>query len=199
MARRKVDVRREEILAATVVQIERAGLAQTRVSDVADALGVSTALLFYHFKTKDALLAAAFEHAVERDLAVLDKAVAQGSDPRDTLRRVLRAYGPSGQAMGWRVWIDAWALAQREPVIRKVLRSLDERWAAVLTRVVEDGVAAGTFACPDQRSAVARISALLDGLSVATLVYRSVTRAELRQWVLDAVAAELGVAADELR
>ena len=40
---------------------------------------------------------------------------------------------------------------------------------------------------------MARISALLDGLSVATLVYRSVTRAQLRQWVAGAVAGELGL------
>ena len=41
--------------------------------------------------------------------------------------------------------------------------------------------------------AVARVSALLDGLSVATLVYRSVTRAQLREWVAAAVARELGL------
>ena len=38
-----------------------------------------------------------------------------------------------------------------------------------------------------------RVSALLDGLSVATLVYRSVTRAQLREWVAEAVARELGL------
>ena len=38
-----------------------------------------------------------------------------------------------------------------------------------------------------------RVSALLDGLSVATLVYRSVTRAQLRRWVAEAVATELGL------
>ena len=45
---------------------------------------------------------------------------------------------------------------------------------------------------------MARVSALLDGLSVATLVYRSVTRAQLRSWVADAVAGELGLDAETL-
>ena len=40
---------------------------------------------------------------------------------------------------------------------------------------------------------MARVSALLDGLSVATLVHRTVTRAQLRTWVAEQVAAELGV------
>ena len=86
---------------------------------------------------------------------------------------MLRLYGPTGAATGWRVWIDAWALAQREPVIRKVLRRLDQRWSAAFLEVIETGVADGSFTCADPAAAVARVSALLDGLSVATLVYRT--------------------------
>lgn len=191
--RRTVAVRREEILTATTELLDRVGLAAIRVADVAEVLGVSPALVFYHFGTKDALVADAFAHAVDRDLRRLDLAAASGSDPTDRLRRVLRLYGPTGTAAGWRLWIDAWALAQREPVIRRVLRRLDQRWCAVLQEVVEDGVAEGTFTCADPAAAVARMSALLDGLSVATLVYRTVSRDQLREWVARAVAAELGI------
>lgn len=196
--RRAVEVRREEILSATTDLLDRIGLAAIRVSDVAKVLGVSPALVFYHFGTKDALVADAFAHAVDRDLDKLDQALARGADPMDRLRRVLKLYGPTGQATGWRVWIDAWALAQREPVIRKVLRRLDHRWAAALREVIDDGVADGSFTCSDPDAAVARVSALLDGLSVATLVYRTVTRAQLRQWVAGAVADELGLDVDTL-
>jgi AcrR family transcriptional regulator len=197
-ARRSVEVRREEILTATVDLLDRLGLAATRVADVAEELGVSPALVFYHFGTKDELVAEAFAHAVERDLGKLDRAV-RGDDPAEQLRRVLRLYGPTGQAIGWRIWIDAWALAQREPQIRTVLRRLDQRWTEALLRVVEGGVAQAEFTCPDPAASVARISALLDGLSVATLVYRSVTRAQLRSWVAAQVAAELGVDVATLR
>jgi AcrR family transcriptional regulator len=191
--RRSVEVRREEILTATVDLLDRVGLASIRVADVAAALGVSPALVFYHFGTKDSLVADAFAHAVDRDLRRIDQATANGTDPTDRLRRVLRLYGPTGAAAGWRLWIDAWALAQREPVIRKVLRRLDERWCAVLREVIEEGVAEGTFTCPDPEATVARVSALIDGLSVATLVYRTVSREQLREWVGGAVARELGI------
>ena len=67
-ARRSVDVRRDEILTATVDLIDRVGLAAVRVGDVAAELGISPSLVFYHFGTKDALVAEAFAHAVERDL-----------------------------------------------------------------------------------------------------------------------------------
>lgn len=196
-ARRRVDVRRDEILSATVTLIDREGLAAVRVADVAVELGVSPSLVFYHFGTKDDLVAEAFAHAVERDLARIDKAVAP-DDPVERMRGLLKVYGPTGTAVGWRVWIDAWALAQREHHVRAVLRRLDVRWEAALLQVVEAGVASGDFTCPDPVAAVRRTSALLDGLSVATLVYRTVTRTQLRAWVADHVARELGLDVEAL-
>lgn len=194
--RRPVEVRRDEILAATADLLDRIGLAAIRVADVAEVLGVSPALIFYHFGSKDALVADAFAHAVDRDLIRLDQATANGADPTDRLRRVLRLYAPTGSAIGWRLWIDAWALAQRQPTMRKVLSRMDQRWCAVLREVIEDGVAEGAFTCADPAATVTRISALLDGLSVATLVYRSVSRDQLREWVAGAVGVELGIDAD---
>ena len=193
-----MELRRDEILESTMETLDRIGLAATRVTDVAKALDVSTSLIFYHFGTKDALVAEAFAYAVERDLAGLDKAMAAGTDPIDQLRRALRSYGPTGAATGWRIWIDAWALAQREPVIRKVLKRMDQRWCAVLHEIIAAGVCDGSFRCPEPAATVARVSALVDGLSVATLVYRTVTRAELRRWVAATVAHELDLDPAEL-
>jgi AcrR family transcriptional regulator len=191
--RRNVEVRREELLTATLEQVERLGLAATRVSDVAQALGVSPALVFYHFGTKDVLLAEAFAFAVQRDLDRLDAAVARGTDPVDRLRRAMKEYGPTGSAPGWRLWIDAWAVALRDPSIRTVLRRLDRRWKTVLRQLIEDGVQAGSFTCPDPKATVARVLALADGLAVGNVVHGKVSRAELRRWVGDALADELGV------
>ena len=148
-SRRSVELRRDEILESTTKTVDRIGLEATRVTDVAKALNVSTALIFYHFGTKDALVAEAFAYAVERDLAHLDKATAAGTDPVDKLRRALRSYGPTGAAKGWRIWIDAWALAQREPGIRKVLRRMELRWCVVLLAIIDEGVADGSFTCAD--------------------------------------------------
>ena len=85
---------------------------------MATALGVSPALVFYHFGTKDDLVAEAFAHAAERDLARLEEIAASEHRPVDRLRRMLRLYGPTGPATGWQLWIDAWALAQREHEIQ---------------------------------------------------------------------------------
>jgi AcrR family transcriptional regulator len=193
MSRQRVELRKEEILRATINEIERSGMSSLRVADVADDLGVSSGLIFYHFDTRDCLLVSALEFAVERDLTRLDKAVASGSSAVERLRRVLAAYGPTGAAPGWTLWIDAWATALREPNIREALRRLDDRWGQALENVIHEGALAGDFACADPVATVARIGALLDGLSLGVLVYRSVSRANLRAWVREAAAAELGI------
>jgi AcrR family transcriptional regulator len=187
-----VDVRREEILLAAIAEVERVGLAAVRVSDVAAALGISTGLVFYHFRTKDDLVAEAFTYAVERDLAAMDRAAARRGSALDRLRAVLRIYGPTGSATGWRLWIDGWSLAQHEPVIAGHFRVLEAHSRRTLRALVDEGLADGSFACPDPDASVSRLLALLDGLSVAAVVFGSVSRAKLRRWLDGAIAAELG-------
>lgn len=199
MGRRKAEVRREEILIATIAEIEKSGMTALRVSDIADGLGVSSGLVFYHFDTKDALLVEALEYAVVRDADRLDEALATETEPLDRLRQVLTSYGPTGAAHGWTLWIEAWSTALREPSIQASLRKLDQRWRDALHDVIVDGVRGGVFRCSDPKSTVTRVGALLDGLSVAALVYRSVSRRQLQSWVRDTTADELGIDRGELR
>src|SRR4051794_41773007 len=113
--RRAVEVRREEILTATTDLLDRIGLSSIRVADVAEELGVSPGLVFYHFGTKDNLVAEAFAHAVDRDMSRLDGATARGTDPVDRLRRGLGLSGPPRTAPGGGVWVAAWAPPPRGP------------------------------------------------------------------------------------
>jgi len=197
VARLTVDDRREEILRATVAQIAERGVAVIRVADVATALGVSTALVFYHFRSKDRLVAEAFAYAARRDLDRLAQVAGSGGSARQRLLRALRLYHPSGSAApGWRLWIDGWSAALREPELRRVCRRLDLRWRDTIAGLIAEGVAAGEFDCPDPEAAAWRITALIDGLSVQTTVHRGVlTRRQAEAWAYDQAARELGVPA----
>lgn len=193
MARRAVGVRREEILTATVDQITRRGFPQTRVADVARALDVSTALVLYHFGTKQALLAAALDHAVARDLERLATVLARGGSAAQRLRRILDLYAPQGAAPGWTLWVDAWAEALRNPELRKHCRTLDRRWTEAIRTTIVAGVAGGEFRCAEPEGAARRMTALLDGLSVQATVYQRLGRSRLAAWVREYAAAELGI------
>jgi AcrR family transcriptional regulator len=186
-------VRREEILRSAAAVVARQGFARTRVADVAADLGVSTALVFYHFETKERLLSEAFVLAAEADLARLDRAVAGTGSATARLRAVLRLYAPAGDAPGWTLDIDAWAEALRTPEIREVSRRIDRRWRAAIELVVADGVAGGEFDCAAPRDAAERIAAMLDGLAVATQVRRSVPRSRAARWAAEHAAREVGL------
>jgi AcrR family transcriptional regulator len=192
MSRRKVDVRRKQILAATAAEVERKGFAQTRVADVAAALGISPGLVFYHFSSKERLLTSALEYAVERDLARLDAAVASAASAPQRLSQVLRLYAPQGKARGWTLWIDAWAAALRQPQLRRTIRRLDQRWRHALEVVIDDGVRAGDFRCADPAAAAQRLTALMDGLAIQVTISGRVGRRQLAEWTRAAAAAELG-------
>ena len=201
MARVRLSVaeRREELLRAAIGQIEARGVAAVRIADVASALGVSNALVLYHFSTKEKLVAAAFTFAAEDDLGHLRKLLGRRTTALRRLRSAVRWYAPTGQAKGWRLWIEGWAAALREPALREVTRDLDRQWKAALTEVIAEGVAAEEFRCADPAGTALRLTALLDGLAVQMTAYAgTVSRACAQKWVDDALARELGVAREEL-
>ncbi|GAB1326346.1 TetR family transcriptional regulator C-terminal domain-containing protein [Streptomyces sennicomposti] len=192
--RLSVAERREELLRAAIEQIEARGVSAVRISDVASVLGVSNALVLYHFSTKEKLVAAAFAHAAEDDLAHLRKLLGRRTTALRRLRAAVRWYAPTGTAKGWRLWIEGWSAALREPALREVARDLDREWKAALTEVLAEGVAAGEFCCPDPAGAALRLTALLDGLAVQLTSYGgTVARARAQEWVDDALLRELGL------
>ncbi|MFV8186464.1 MULTISPECIES: TetR/AcrR family transcriptional regulator [unclassified Streptomyces] len=201
MARVRLSVpeRRAELLRAAIEQIEARGVAAVRIADVASALGVSNALVLYHFSTKEKLVAAAFTFAAEDDLAHLRKLLGRRTTALRRLRSAVRWYAPTGQAKGWRLWIEGWAVALREPALQEVTRDLDRQWKAAITEVVTEGVAAGEFHCPDPHAAALRLTALLDGLAVQLTSYTgTISRTRAQDWVDEALARELGLERAEL-
>lgn len=197
--RLSVAERREELLRAAVEQIEARGVAAVRIADVAAALGVSNALVLYHFATKEKLVAAAFTHAAQGDLARLRRVLGRRTTALRRLRAAVRWYAPTGQAKGWRLWIEGWAAALREPALQEVTRDLDRQWKAAIAEVIAEGVAADEFRCADPMGAALRLTALLDGLAVQMTSYRgAVSRARAQEWVDEALARELGLEREAL-
>ncbi|MEU0693987.1 TetR family transcriptional regulator C-terminal domain-containing protein [Streptomyces niveus] len=192
--RLSVEERREDLLRAAIEQIQTRGVAAVRISDVAAVLGVSNALVLYHFSTKEKLLAAAFRHAAEEDLAQLRELLGRRAGALSRLHAATRWYAPTGEAKGWRLWIEGWAAAPREPALHEVASELDQQWKTALAAVINEGVDAGEFRCADPVATAWRLTALLDGLAVQMTSYaRPLTRTTLLEWSDEALARELGV------
>jgi AcrR family transcriptional regulator len=175
------------------------GFAGTRVVDVADALGVSSGLVHYHFDSKDELLAETLRHAADADIARLEKAVAELDDPIKRLNRVLSEYLPEAEGdQSWVIWVDAWGHAIRNDRLRNILKELDLAWCGALESVIRDGVAAGRFECADPHGSARRISAMLDGLGLDVILHGGPPYRRLLQDARIAATAEVGLAPDAL-
>jgi AcrR family transcriptional regulator len=190
-----VEERRVEILEMTrQVLIER-GFASTRISDVAKGLGVSTSLIHYHFDSKEQLLAEAFSHAANEDVAEMVAEIEAAPTAVGQLDALIRNYVPEGSHdVEWMLWIDAWGEALRNPLLRAISQELDEQSIDLIERVLRAGVATGEFTCPDPQGAAMRLAGLIDGLGVQFAAHENVLdRDRLLQHVRIVAAAEVGL------
>ena len=83
--------RREKILSTAAVAFSARGYAGTRLSDVADDVGISTPALYRHFDTKYSLFAATVEQ-MSRRVDAATSAVPADDDPAVELRALLAAF-----------------------------------------------------------------------------------------------------------
>ena len=199
VTRRPAEVRLDALLRTACDVIAERGLANTRTADVARAAGVSQALVFYHFTTKERLLAQAFAYAAERDLDRLDGVVGSAAPPLEKLKRILKLYAPTGRSKSWAMWVDGWSESMRSPELERTSRRLDLRWKEALTEVITAGVADDSVKCEDPSGAAWRITALIDGLAVQVAAHpRVISRRQLSEWIRLAASRELGLEPHQL-
>jgi len=193
-------MRREDLLRTACDVIVERGFGRARTIDVAKAAGVSQALLFYHFESREKLFAEAFAYAANRDLEGLGKLEESEGSPVERLSGLCKLYLPSARSKSWALWIDAWSESMRDHDLEKVSRALDLRWKRALQAILEDGVAQGVFRCPDPEGATWRLLSMIDGLAVQITVHKRVlTRARVAELVRAAAASEIGLSAELLK
>ncbi|NUO62841.1 MAG: TetR/AcrR family transcriptional regulator [Gemmatimonadaceae bacterium] len=157
-----------KILAAAARRVRDAGLVRLSMQDVATEAGVSKALIHYHFRDRDALLARLIEWLTER-LLTRERAALDGCKPAEAIDAV------------WRWIADELALEE----LRVLLELLHDpspgaasaaRRAARLRHLEAEATATRLFALLDLRPRVpvellsGVVVAVLDGLALeATL------------------------------
>ena len=181
--------------AAREVMVER-GIDATRVTDVAERVGVSHGLVHYYFPTKDDLVAATMRQAAGVGVERLRTRVAARSTATEKLDTLLQLAIPSGRSASdaWVLWVDAWSAGLRDQTVRHVHEELDEAWADTLVGIIDEGVATGEFTCAAPRQTAMVLTSLIDGLALRLVLRRrGVTRAEILRLLRATAADELGL------
>ena len=195
---RKRDSARERILAAAVRQIAREGIDGVRIARIAMEARVSSALVHYHFETRDALLAEALDysyvHAGEARITGHEELPAASRAAR--LQSMIDGCLPTtpGLEQDWVLWVELWLRAARHPDLRPVAAGLYARLHAWFRDEIASGVKDGEFARCDPDEVADRTMALIDGYGIRTLIGDGAVPLErARAAVKQALARDLGL------
>jgi len=191
--------RHREILDAAARVITERGLAETRVSDIAEQAGVSPGLILYYFDSKDRLLAEALTFANDQFYLRTSREIRRISSAKEQLRRMIELSVPGllpeyGRLDEWALWIEVWVRALRDADMAKDREVLDERWRAQIADIVRAGQASGEFTVAEDADELAlRLACLIDGLAIQVVLNDSkLTPERMLQTCMAVAARELG-------
>src|SRR5258706_1197376 len=156
------EVRRAQLIDATLLTIDQAGLAGTTLASVAQRANISTGIVSHYFGDKDGLLEATMRHIL-RDLwaATTRRRLAAKPQPRARLRAIVAANFDMTQVSGppMKTWRALWNQSMHEPALRR-LQTVNTR------RLYSNLCAEFAKALPRNaaRRAASGLAAMIDGL-----------------------------------
>lgn len=154
-ARRRA--RERDIIAATRALFDERGVRDAQIEDIAKAVGINRAIVYRHFTGKEELFALTLVGYLEELRSELAEAAASSTDPAQRLGALVSAFVDYGVAHP--AFLDcAQTLMRRtgpdlldemsESALFRLGRGISS-CLALLTEVLEDGVAAGAFTVED--------------------------------------------------
>jgi AcrR family transcriptional regulator len=165
---RRASRRRADVLAAACAVVAERGADGTRFTDVTAATGVGVSTLQYYFGSREDMLIAVFRFAAQADFDAVGPRLAAASDPWDRLVVIAsHLTGAVGSDTGWRLWVESWRWALRDPELRAEVLGDYSRWHELIAGIISAGVARGRFTTGAPPLDVARQAlALIDGLAL---------------------------------
>ncbi len=191
--RAKGKAREDLVVGAASQAIAELGLANVRVSDVAERAGMSPGHVTYYFPSKTDLLMQAIRQSEGSLSELVAEEIQRIRDPWKRLDRLVELSAANGRGdQGWVLWFEVWSNAALDPDVALVHDELDSRWRAILSDVIRYGCERGTFETEDPDETARLLSALIDGLSIQlTLGSPGLNRDDLLHLCHEAARAHL--------
>jgi AcrR family transcriptional regulator len=195
---------RDRILQAACDLIAERGIAGARIAQIAKAAGVSTALVHYHFRTRETLLSETLDYAFDVAAAVRLRAAGEndsdGSASRrlaDVVEQSLPTTDPGRRE--WQLWAELWLGAARDPGLRPIAAQMYVRYRTWIAAAIAEGIATGEFAAVDPGDTADLAMALIDGLGLRVLLGDpSMPLEKARERIGEILARELQIPAGQL-
>ncbi|MFI1281981.1 TetR/AcrR family transcriptional regulator [Streptomyces sp. NPDC020858] len=186
------------ILEAAVRVIARNGVRGLRVEELAAEAGVSTALIYYHFKDRAGLVQRTLSFISDRATGYTDEALRDTPDARAALLQLLLSELQDTPRVreNSTAWGELRASAIFDTDLRETLAVSTRSWSQDTAEAISDAQAAGLADLHvTPLDAAERLTALVEGLSERWLS-GSLTLDRARELLTGAVDAELGPVPD---
>jgi AcrR family transcriptional regulator len=160
------DVRRQQLIGATIKVLGQKGYAALTVADVAKAAGLSTGIIIFHFNSKDELLAATMQFLAEEYRAHWERAMtAAGPSVAARLEALLLADFDSAvfTAEKLAAWIAFWGETQGRPTYDQICSGPDAERQQATLQLARALIAEGGYGL-DPAITMRALESLCDGL-----------------------------------
>src|SRR5215469_15052196 len=139
--------RRKDLVQIAHHLIAKKGLEGFRTRDVADAAGIDTGTLHYHFPSKEALVQAVVEHQVTEFRAIRPEPSGPPENALEELRNeifdlVPRVRESPDQLL---MMLDLKVRASRDPAVAEILGRAEQEWFTILNGIINRGIEQGVF------------------------------------------------------
>jgi AcrR family transcriptional regulator len=167
------ELRRQAILAAATSVFAQHGFDAATTDEIARAAGLSKGGLYWHFKSKDAILAALLEQLFNQELAVLEQLAQQASG---SVGERLRQLGEQAADAILQmepvlpVVLEFYALAARQAQVRAQIQGYYQRYQRGLAELLQQGYDAGEFRSGTAEQIAAFLIAQLEGLALMWVI-----------------------------
>lgn len=161
------EVRRKQLIDATMRAIGRYGYASLTLTHVAGEAGLSPGIVNFYFKSKDQLLIATLENIAEEYNAFWQAAISKGRvSPAAGLEAMIEADFHSSVCNPEKVsvWYAFWAESRNNAAYNELVSRLEEEYLVQTVALCARIIAEGGYDDVDPHHAAAGLNAMIDGL-----------------------------------
>lgn len=155
----------EEIMQATYRTLLESGYVGLTISGIADELGKSNAVLYYHYGSREGLLVAFLDFIADQRKSMIKTESTQ--DPKADLDCVIEKLLPlqpdADQQQFQEVLVKLRSQGVTNEAVREQFTRIDERIATTIRNIIQRGIDNGTFRDVDSTQVAEHILAMVNG------------------------------------
>jgi AcrR family transcriptional regulator len=138
----KRETRKQEILAAATAVFAQKGFAGASMDDIVQASGISKGGLYWHFKSKDDLIAAILSQFFNQEMAALDALLqTEGTAPQKLQQlgqQIIADVSQMSELLT--ISLEFYALAARSESVRLELQRYFQQYGNTLATLIQAGI-----------------------------------------------------------